>query len=960
MAQPSRLHPALAGHAHTLHIALSTVGTSSPLLPPNAISRLDRWLKRNPFVVMANTSSRQQLDMVGTLLWNDCTHLISLRGQNPEDMLILGKVRAFAFVVLNMAVMPDLLGDLRALDLAVKAARICIVNQQSEIAVNILSVAATRLSNIQPAHLGLDAAINRTITTQYLLLRMRLAWLHERADIAEHFYGKLPVLHRSHDEEWIFETCFIIGDSALARRLPDIAITWLQRASDHLQSLHMMIKFPYYYDWDLVIRHSLVVACSQVKIPLATAIYDFEMSYLRENYPFHPAVILFDLSMGHGNPSNDGALQALERLVDGMTLTDMNMPIIFQYARSLGHIGGSDDGMEALRRLLMRPLPAGEWTEKCFVAFLLLLSRSDLSDSTRIQALQDVIDSLERRGYPSFSSRASHATLICIWKMTAGAISRNDRWSARLWLQLCSQPKIFQRCSLPIQIVIQKKLVAYYIEAGQLADARWLIDRGIVQSQEDCQRMYLSYKLTLLEGKSGAAHFFLGFPSHPVPHKQLSLLSCAMEAQRQHKPEEVLNCLEPFINCLTSDDIYHHDFPAAEHHMFAITLLSEELSKGGFNQRLGKCIETVLESALSYAKENSLFEGGDREVSVTQLEWLYLATYNVALKLINSSGFLSATHALDHSRDFALQYRQIEYPEGGSKAPRPHLFSVIYLRLLVSTLRARCADPTAKKPHYEDVCICFQQLGDLRGWEDGEETDAGANYKEEKHYNIARFFNLEATMHLNRWQDVVRICASDDTIPDSKFYPQIMDLTLRLNLPPTRAIWLIKRIVSKLNELRDDPPTTWQHDFRASLPRYLHCLFILAIEPDPYASTDRSANLGFKMADAEVAEEVLDKILAMADEEAAVAEERYGTQHSLNAIQVGSEMDYVFTYPAGELINVATMSFNKAIDFYRATRDQDCQRWAEKAIRVAQLVPGAQGKALVNVLQIRLGSLIGV
>lgn len=130
--------------------------------------------------------------------------------------------------------------------------------------------------------------------------------------------------------------------------------------------------------------------------------------------------------------------------------------------------------------------------------------------------------------------------------------------------------------------------------------------------------------------------------------------------------------------------------------------------------------------ALSYAKENSLFEGGDREVSVTQLEWLYLATYNVALKLINSSGFLSATHALDHSRDvcfdqakfllgyvlltsfqFALQHRQIEYPEGGSKAPRPHLFSVIYLRLLVSTLRARCADPTAKVSY---INSCLQHI----------------------------------------------------------------------------------------------------------------------------------------------------------------------------------------------------------------------------------------------------------
>ena len=68
--------------------------------------------------------------------------------------------------------------------------------------------------------------------------------------------------------------------------------------------------------------------------------------------------------------------------------------------------------MEALRRLLMRPLPAGEWTEKCFVAFLLLLSRSEMSDSARIHTLRDVIDALERRGYPSFSARTSHATVI--------------------------------------------------------------------------------------------------------------------------------------------------------------------------------------------------------------------------------------------------------------------------------------------------------------------------------------------------------------------------------------------------------------------------------------------------------------------------------------------------------------------------------------------------------------------
>jgi hypothetical protein len=154
------------------------------------------------------------------------------------------------------------------------------VNHQREVAVNILSVAARRLESVRPAHLGLDPAINRNVTTRYYLLRIRLvscivgtlflcvnirtdlvfqAWLQDRVDIAEHFFAKLPAPVVSDDEELIFETCFIIGDSALARRLPDIAITWLQRASDHLQSLYIMtqMQFPDYYNWNLVVRHSL-------------------------------------------------------------------------------------------------------------------------------------------------------------------------------------------------------------------------------------------------------------------------------------------------------------------------------------------------------------------------------------------------------------------------------------------------------------------------------------------------------------------------------------------------------------------------------------------------------------------------------------------------------------------------------------------------------------------------------
>ncbi|KAK4866066.1 hypothetical protein LT330_008806 [Penicillium expansum] len=934
MAQPSGARQALAVDPSTI-----------PLLSPNTIYRLDSDLNSNPFCVSVNTANRQQLDTIGTLLWNDCTNLIISRGHNPEDVLLLGKVRALAFAILNMAVLPDLIGSIRALDLALKAAHICIVNQQLEIALNILSVAALRLASVQPAHLGLNPAINCTLTTRYFLLRIRLAWLHNRVDIAEHFFAKLPTPIMTNDEELIFETCFIIGDSALARRLPDIAITWLQRAKDHLETLSIktLEKTPDYHNWNLVIRHSLVVACAQVKNPQAIVTYDVEMTILREDYPKHPAMVLFDLSVGHNNPSNDELLQGLKGLVEEIPLTDMNMPIIFQFARSLGHTGGSDHGMEAFRILLMRSLPTREWTEKCFVAFLLLLSRSEVSDSKRIRSLRCVIDALEKRGYPSISARAAHATVICLWKMTGNALLKKDYWTAQLWLQ----------------IAIQKKLVACYLQTGDTTAARRLIDRGLVQSQVDCQRMYLSYKLCLLEGKDGSGCFYLGFPLHPVPHKQMSLVSCAMEAQRQRKPEEVLNCLDQFIKCLTSDDIYHHDFPATEHYIFAITLLSEELSKG-FSQRLGNCIEAVLQSALAYAKENSMFEGGEQEVSVTQLQWLYFATYKLALKLINSPGVIWATSVLNHSKDFALQYRQIAYPEMGSRAPRPHLFAVVYLRLLVTSFKARHENnPTQKTSHYEDLRTCFQELDDLHGWEDGEEeADDDANYKEDRHHDIAQFFDFEAAMHLKKWDDVASICASDDAFSNPKFYAPIMDLTLQLNLPPKLAIQIIKRIVSELSELQD-PPSTWQLDFRVSLPRYLHCLFTLAIAPAQDPNSPEIAFLDVNMADPEVAEEVLDKVLAMATEEVAV-EEGHNAQHGLNAIQAGSELCEVFTYPAAELIKIATVAFNKATDFYRATQDEDCQRWANKAISIAQLVPSDQGKQLVNTLQTRLGSLIGV
>lgn len=66
------------------------------------------------------------------------------------------------------------------------------------------------------------------------------------------------------------------------------------------------------------------------------------------------------------------------------------------------------------------------------------------------------------------------------------------------------------------------------------------------------------------------------------------------------------------------------------------------------------------------------------------------------------------------SHQFALQYRQIAYPEMGSKAPRPHFFAVAYLHLLVSSLKARCEEDPTEKVSFNDFSIKLTSLPNRR------------------------------------------------------------------------------------------------------------------------------------------------------------------------------------------------------------------------------------------------------
>ncbi|KAL8721519.1 MAG: hypothetical protein Q9225_001818 [Loekoesia sp. 1 TL-2023] len=72
-----------------------------------------------------------------------------------------------------------------------------------------------------------------------------------------------------------------------------------------------------------------------------------------------------------------------------------------------------------------------------------------------------------------------------------------------------------------------------------------------------------------------------------------------------------------------------------------------------------------------------------------------------------------------------------------------------------------------------------------------------------------------------------------------------------------------------------------------------------------------------------MAENIIDQVLSIARNAKATK--------SIGCIQKPAH------YPAEELEWIATTTFNRAVDFYCASQDDACRRWAEKAISLAAL-----------------------
>ncbi|RAQ46569.1 hypothetical protein AFGD_000400 [Aspergillus flavus] len=132
---------------------------------------------------------------------------------------------------------------------------------------------------------------------------------------------------------------------------------------------------------------------------------------------------------------------------------------------------------------------------------------------------------------------------------------------------------------------------------------------------------------------------------------------------------------------------------------------------------------------------------------------------------------------------------------------------------------------------------------------------------------------------------------------DDELCSIFLDCVLRCAASVTYIIKAVEKIIFVLRTTAS--PYLEAAAARAVLPRYIHTFFQLSLDAQEYY----------------LAESAIDQALDLACD-------LCGT---------------ILRYPSDEIQWMATVAFNRAVDLYILSESDDCRRWAEKAIKLADL-----------------------
>ncbi|KAJ5651376.1 Meiosis specific protein SPO22 [Penicillium longicatenatum] len=926
---------------------------------------LRKQVQKLPSITGLNPRNYGEIDRIGTDLWNACRLTLCSRANDKREHVVLSRVSAFAFFLIDFGTPKTASGHVRVLRAAFTAARFSIENAELELALSIMAVAAQRLEGLKASTPPIDLEIFQSFVAENFTYRMQLEYLKGRPEFAEHLFSKVPKTYSINNGELVVQVLYNIGCHAIASSQNGVAIKWLERAVTRVDECneHSKHERSGIEHLELLVRHSLVRSYLSMETSETKEKMKAQLKVLKEKYGGNPAVIFLQLEILR--PKDE------EETADAMGY--------LKYGGDLNE----DHALQTFQLLLKHvPLIRTDWVERSFIALVSQALSTSLPEETKIEVICDTAQILNSRGFEMMSEPATHAVLAFIWKHISTGFETNSS-VAQKWCLTALNTKLFEACSSANRIQIQKKFVNFSLDGFDTPSAREMLQlihlHNIVDSEgefkNDFQVLFLMWRLALQECKDDNPKDCICQQilqkSPPLGHAQrLQFIQvCTLEAQRGKNSTEVMKCLHEFTEEVAREENENRQLPLdrmlqREDILFLIHVLSIEVDNGN----LAASVVTSLAHHIANAIYQILHEPKNDYTPMEQ-EWVLQKCYALICILLENSK-LDMIESLMHTlRELIifLQPEETDQPRTGETMVVDEIGSrYLLLVLILNVCRARSTklDEVAKSCHYEKVRIGLLELRNSRIFP---ELDGSLE-------SLLWGLCFEACIHGKEWNMALWAFHNSSQCDRGKLSAQYLETILSKEMPSKYKIWLVREILRQ-NYGKDDIDSLLLTPTRANIPHHLHVLFHLCITAQNHEDTipwelefyddDCLYNVWGKdgevqMTYYQIAESILDLVNAGACDQEYLLSPEHLQMHYNKDPETG-EMSQSpcehSPYPTEELAKLASLAFNQAMDFYADGRDGFCKSWAKKSIHMASMMGDDAGDELVALFEERLKGL---
>ncbi|OJJ01545.1 hypothetical protein ASPVEDRAFT_150369 [Aspergillus versicolor CBS 583.65] len=893
--------------------------SDKPTLSRETQKLLERTLPRLPLLAeAASKSTRQQLDNEGAKLWN--IHALRMRDtkkKNNNEKVLLCKVKALAYAMLEAAAPKTGPGNYRCLELAFKAAKTCIEYGLTDLSQNIMESAAARLDLMKAPEVETDIVKLEFFSTEYYMLRIYLAWSQGRPDIADHLFSKAPEAKTTEQERVLVDTCYRIGEAALLKCEYNTATTWLSRAlavcelwpggGQGLNDKKLLVFHAY-------ARSNLYATTASSESQLRKA-----LSFLRTEHGNSFPVLIFSLEvLNKKGEFNEEYFETLKASIKEMNSCDTSVKIVYHYITKIGS-SSLEHFFEASEQLLNKLATLGidskdQWMEKIFVSVIWVLTNTTSNEDHPPDRAETAAQILAECGLDKPSGNVTQASLILIWKYIDTMLSKGSTFLAEKWCQFILKHSIFQNTP-DAEAKYFRKLAICALENYSPSTARKIFDE-IPEVCRSCPLiLYLVYRLALLAGDASLCTIYIKSLCKSGADSTY-VWSCVEDALQLGKMDIAIQSLQDVMVTSNDGDLERLHIPQL---LQCVICTAHEMSTANCEDFLGH-VTSLLGSALATA---AAAQG--RAFFSDEIRWFACKSYNIALELYKQSSIQAAVKLLDISTKF-MELEQKKTESESNTDTLQHYLKCTFLQSIIIANEARREKGSAKKGNYyretseaiKQFKTHIQSLG-IRSI-----SITNPPYPWIDKYRIILSLDFEATVFLRQWEDLAKIIEASKPVISAKLSSVFLDCLLRSGAPSSYLSQFVKQMIRTFHSSPSQSITTESTGgLNSYLPRHLRCLFSLSIQAEEYI----------------LAESVLDQALILA---------RDGPNSIRNTRA---------PYPKDELQWLATTAFNRAVEFFLVSADGECRRWAGKAIALADSISGDDGSELGRLLRRNLAKL---